>query len=392
MNVSFKPVWSTLSLMGLGLLVLGGCDGGHGEGHAAAGAPGGAPKGPAEVPVLTASFTRPQWTVAYPGRVEGLRDVQIRPRVSGILLERVYEEGAAVEAGEVLFQIDPEPFKVAVMSSEAALQRAQASLREAERNWNRTKRLFESNAISERERDEALSGFELAQAEVKVAEASLAQSKLQLSYTKVESIVPGVTSLEAVPQGSLVDSSTLLATVTQLDPVQVRFAISESDPIFAILQQRRQDGAQRLATVIQLDDGSTVEGEVDFAASTVDARTGTVQYRALFANPQHRVLPGMFVRVAFKSLTLPDSVMVPETAVITTAQAPIVMTVGPDSTVQPRPVRLGPVFGDQQAIVGGLQPGDRVITGGLIRLRPGMPVKPAAPPAEAAPAATPAQH
>jgi len=329
-----------------------------------------------EVPVINAQTSQPEWTEAYPGRVEGLREVQIRPRVSGILLERVYQEGSNVDAGDVLFRIDPQPYKVALMRAQAEQARAEASLREAKRNWERTKRLFESNAISERERDNALSTFELAQAELDVAKAAVEDAKLQLGYTSVESIVPGVTSLEAVPQGSLVDSSTLLATVTQLDPVQVRFSLSESDPAFAVLQKQRAESDEDLKAQLRLDDGTTLEGRVDFAASTDDAETGTVQYRALFDNPNGRILPGMFVRVSFKDLRLNDAVMVPETAVITSGQGPIVYTVGPESKVQPRPVQLGPVFGDKQAIIGGLKEGDQVVTGAIIRLRPGAPIKP----------------
>ncbi|MDP0498782.1 MAG: efflux RND transporter periplasmic adaptor subunit [Verrucomicrobiota bacterium JB022] len=378
MNVSIKPLMAVAGFFSaLSLSVLVGC-GGHGaEESAAHGGGGGAPSGqPMEVPVLRAQVSNQEWTEAYPGRAEGLREVQIRPRVSGILLERVYQEGSKVEAGDVLFKIDPQPFQVALMSAEAELARAEASLREAERNWNRTRRLYDSNAISERERDNALSTFELAQAELNVQKASVEEAKLQLGYTSVESIVPGVTSLEAVPQGSLVDSSTLLATVTQLDPVQVRFSISETDPIFAVLQQHRADAGSDLTARLRLDDGTTLDGKVDFAASTVNSNTGTVQYRALFENPDARILPGMFVRVSFADLTLENVVLIPETSVITSPQGPIVYTVGPDSTVQPRPVQLGPIFGNQQAIVSGLKEGDQVLTGAIIRVRPGMPIKP----------------
>ncbi|WP_290649117.1 efflux RND transporter periplasmic adaptor subunit [Aquisalimonas sp.] len=184
---------------------------------------------PPPVTVAGVSPTNVDVMQDYAGRVHGARDVEVRAPVEGILEERLYQEGQLVERGDALFSIDPEPFETRLEEALAQRESAAADLEETEREWRRIERLYERDAISERERDTARSAVTLARAGVSVAEAQVSQARLQLDYATVEAPVSGVTSLEAMPEGSLLDPGALLTTIVQHDPVHVRFALPEDD-------------------------------------------------------------------------------------------------------------------------------------------------------------------
>ncbi|MEX2576965.1 MAG: efflux RND transporter periplasmic adaptor subunit, partial [Halofilum sp. (in: g-proteobacteria)] len=247
------------------LLVLSACS--QDDDGSQADAAGQAP--PPTVQTATVSLEDVDVREEYAGRIHGAREVQVRARVEGIVSRRTYNEGAYVEAGEQLFQIDPEPFGVALARSQAERQRAQASVRQAQRDWDRVSSLYEDDAISTRERDQAQSALELARAELAVADTAVQSAEIELSYTRVDAPVAGVTSLEVLPEGGLANRGDLLTTVTQLDPMHVRFSLPESDAL-AQGQARRAmageavNGSREVALLLPNGERYDESGEVDF--------------------------------------------------------------------------------------------------------------------------------
>ncbi len=355
-------------------------DGSAGGAQAAAQA---APPPPVTVQQIT--MTDVPLTREYAGRTQGAREVQVRARVSGILLERTYVEGQAVAQGDLLFRIDPQPFQVRLNAAEAGLQQARASLRQAERNWARVAELWESRTISARTRDDAQAEMELARAAVAAAEAEVDSARIDLSYTTVEAPISGVTSLEDLPEGSLVGTGAdngLLTTITQLDPIHVVFAMPEAERMRerGLLESGRasQEGENgRVAVEIVLGDGSVhpQEGWVDFTASGVDPLTGTIRARAIVPNGDHRLLPGQFVRVRAKGLVQTGVAVIPDKALMQGPQGPFVYVVDGEGKAQPRPITAGALVDGGRVIETGLAEGDRVITEGVIKVRPGSPVQ-----------------
>jgi membrane fusion protein (multidrug efflux system) len=316
----------------------------------------------------------------YPARIYGARQVQVRARVQGILQAKRYVEGQRVDQDEVLFSIDPEPYQIAVRRAEAERSDARASRDHAMREWKRVSQLYAHNAVSERDRDQALTNFELAKARLGMADAALDDARRNLSYTEVRSPVAGVTGIEDVSEGNLIDWGGLLTTITQNDPVHVRFSLPESDA----MTQRRAGGAMRdqhadplrsQAEVI-LPDGRPFahKGTIDFTAHTIDPRTGTVSARAEFPNPDHALVPGQFVRIRVLLQNLAEVMLVPEEAVSQGPEGPRVFVVDQDKVVAGRAVRLGPVVDGEQVIFDGLNPGDQVVVIGHVALRDGMTV------------------
>lgn len=312
----------------------------------------------------------------YAGRVRGAREVEVRTRVQGILEKRLFQEGQKVTQGTSLFRIDPKPFEVALQAALAEQQSAAADLRQAEREWQRIARLYEQNAVSRRERDNAQATRELAEARLALTEARVAQARLDSDYTRVAAPITGVTSLEILPEGSLVERGTLLTTIVQHDPVHVRFALPEKDAALLLPGNADKTRVPQLSARVVLPDGQIhgTTGTIDFTGSTVDPRTGTVSARAVFANPDAALIPGQFVRVRIQMQKLPQTVLIPETAVIQGSAGPSVFVIDDSDQAQVRPVSLGPVVQGQRAILEGIAEGDRVVINGQVALHPGMSV------------------
>jgi len=337
---------------------------------------GGMQRPPSPVTVSRVQPTDAGQVRAYAGRVYGAREVEIRARVQGILQQRLFQEGDEVKQGDILFQIDPEPFQVALDAAKANHRTATASLNQAEREWLRTSRLYEQNAVSQREYDNARSTFELAQANQSLSQVRVAQAQLELSYTRVEAPVNGVTSLEAVSEGNLVERGTLLASLVQLDPIHVRFSLPEADAALRRTAIAAANGGINNNPVSLLSaDGSaySLNGQINFTASTVDQMTGTVAARAVFPNPEKQLVPGQFVRVQVLLQSFHDIIMIPETAVVQGPRGPSVFVIA-DNHAQFRPISLGPVTAAGQVVLDGLAPGDLVVINGQVSLYPGAQV------------------
>lgn len=340
---------------------------------------------PPEVEVVTMAPRQVALELDYSGRATGSQEVEVRARISGILLRRHYQEGAAVQEGELLFEIDPQPYEVALARARAGVQLAQAQLDSAARDWERAQAVFERGAISESDHDGVRSAYELAQASMAVARAEQDAAEIDLGYTRVRAPISGVTSREAVSEGSLVGPSegrSLLTRIVKTDPLYVLFSIPERE--YADLRGLApSDGSPlRAELLVTVGDAKGVPGTVDFTASTIDAATGTVQARATFANPGARVLPGQFVRVKLTALQVSDALLVPQAAVLQGPQGTFVYTVDAQDTVQVTPIVTGLAVGTDWLVTSGLSRGQRVLSNGLLKVAPGMPVTPAAAPSK----------
>lgn len=371
-------------------LALSGCQRGGEHGAPAGGMP------PAMVSVITAQPETVPVDFEYTGQTVGVRDVEIRARVTGILQKRLYAEGRPVAAGAPMFQIDPAPFQAALDKVEAELARAEAELERARREAARLKPLAEARAISRKELDDAVSAEAIAAAQVLAARAQVSEARLNLGYTRVEAPISGLSGRAQKSEGSLVSGveATLLTTVSQLDPIQVLFGIAEGDRLKLDAEvaagRLRLPANGRFEVAIRLADGSLhgKRGHLDFSDHRVHPETGTLEGRAELPNPGGRLSPGQFVRVILSGATRPDAILVPQRAVMEGPAGKFVYVIGAEDKAEPRPVEVGDWHGDRWLIHGGLRAGDRVIVDGALKVMPGAPVQigEPAPPAGAAPA------
>lgn len=365
-------------VMALAAVLLAGC-GRKGPEAGGAGGPGGGAMPPLPVAVVTVQPQKVPVTVEAVATIEGLREVEVRARVAGILQQQLYREGEAVAAGTPLFRIERAPLDNAVESARAAVVQAEARAEQARRESGRLAALVADRAISQREADDAASTAKTADAALLAARAQLRDAQLNLGYAEVPAPIAGVVQRAQRSVGTLVSptaESGLLTTIVQLDPIRVRFALSESEA--ALVRQ----GKGRQVRLLGADGQPAKEvGRLDFAGSVVDPRLGTVQMRAEIANPGQRWLPGQFVRAQIVTGEQ-DAFLVPQAAVQSGDQGRFVWVIGADGKAAPKPVQAGPWAGGDWVIRSGLAAGDKVITNNLLKLRPGAPV-------QAAPAAGP---
>ncbi len=340
---------------------------------------------PAQVLVEKTKLEDLAFYLEYPGRTAGYREVQVRAQVSGILQQRSYQEGTQVKQGQVLFSIDPRTYQAALARAKGALAQEQARYRQTERDLRRIRELQKKGFASESELDNAISNFEQSKANIEAAKAEVQSKQIDLDYTTVEAPISGITSKEAVSEGSLIvandPNSSLLTQITQLDPIYVNYAYADREA--ARLREDVQNGVVRLPEDNQLTaeiifgDGSVYaqKGKVDFTDSLVDKGTGTVSARAIVPNTEQALLPGQFVRIRISGMVRPNSITVPEKALAQGPAGNFVYVVDEQGLAQPRPVDTDMINKGRWVIRSGLKEGERVIVDGLIRVRPKQPVQ-----------------
>jgi len=349
---------------------------------------------PAKVGFINIKPQSVSWTTQIPGRTNAEMTAEVRPQVNGVILKRLFTEGDEVRAGQQLYQIDPATYRASYDTALATLAYDQAALTTARIKAQRYKPLAVAQAISKQDYDDAVASAAEAVANVASARASVEQAQINLDYTKVLSPISGHIGASSVTAGALVTASqtTVLATVTQLNPIYVD--VEEPSTLRLQLQKGFVDGDIRkdangdIPVALQLEDNTmyNLKGALQFTAVTVDESTGTVLLRATFPNPDHFLLPGMYVHAVLSQGVHQNGIVVPQQAVShNTHGDATVLLVGAGNKVLLQIVQTGAVVDNQWVVTSGLKAGDRVITDGLTGLDPGAVVTPVA---EAAPAIT----
>ena len=351
---------------------------------------------PPEVQVIAVASQPTANVIELPGRLQAIRIADVRARVDGIVEHRLYTEGTDVRAGQPLFQIDPRQLRAQLNAAEAALARAEATAANAAQDVARYKGLVAQQALSQQEYDAAVARQRTAQADVAQTQAQIATARLSLSYTTVTAPISGRAGRAEVTEGALVSAggATLLTRIEQIDPIYANFSQSSSDVLKLRAQLNagsvRAPALRRVPVNLVLEDGSTYahEGHLDFFDLSIDEATGTAAMRAEFPNPERSLLPGQFVRARIEAGIRSDAILLPQRAVMVTAQGANVMVVGARDIVEARAVKVGALAAGSWAILDGLKAGERVIVDGLQKVQPGQPVRIAAAPA--APTSAPA--
>lgn len=341
---------------------------------------------PVSVAVVQVAPQRVPIVLDAVGQTEGAKQVEVRARVSGILQKRLYKEGDTVGVGAPLFQIDRAPFEIALAQAQAQLEQDKARSAQMQREEARLKPLAQDRAISRKEYDDALSAAQLAAAAQQQSAARVREAELNLSYTLVTAPVAGFTGRAEHSEGTLITidaAGSLLTTINQVNPIWVRFSLSESD--LAKLPAGRMGSNSQVDVQLTLPDGSRYpgKGRLNFAATAIDTKLGTMQLRAEFDNPKQQLLPGQFVRVQITAGVRDNAFLVPQAAVMQTEKGSLVFVIDGASKAALRPVQMGDWIGADWLVLSGLASGDRVIVDNLLKVRPGAPVTPraATPPA-----------
>jgi len=377
MNIRHVSTWIVAAGLLVAVFALAGC-----SRNSTAAGPTQPP--PPEVAVVTIAPQKAVLTTELSGRTAPYLIAEVRPQVGGIIQQRLFEEGAVVKAGQVLYRIDPASYQAAHDSAAAALARAEAQLTPARLKAERYRELGKINAISHQDLDDAEAAFKLAEAEVAAARAALQTARINLDYTTVKAPIGGRIGRSSVTTGALVTTNqdAALATIQKLDKVYVDVTQASAD----LLKLKRELASGMLkgaradqATVrLLLEDGSRYDqpGTFQFSDVTVNPSTGSVTLRTVFPNPDEVLLPGMYVRAILEEGTMDQAILVPQQGVTRNpAGKALVMVVGAEEKVEPRVIEVARTVGDAWLVSGGLQPGDRVILEGTQKARPGTVVK-----------------
>jgi membrane fusion protein (multidrug efflux system) len=365
---------SIVGILLLGLL-LGGCSRGQKSQS---------PPPVAEVSTVTVKPQQVMFTTELPGRTSAYLIAEVRPQVGGIIQNRLFTEGSDVNAGEVLYQIDPAIYRATYNSAKAALARAEANLIPIRLKAGRYAELVKINAVSQQDYDDASAALKQAEADVEAGKAAVETARINLAYTKVTAPISGRIGRSSVTNGALVTASqpAALATIQQLSPIYVDVVQSSAE----LLRLKRNlasgllksNGAAQARVRLLLEDGSPypLPGILKFSEVTVDQSTSSVTLRAIFPNPKHTLLPGMFVRAILEEGVNEHAILVPQRGVTRNpAGNAMVMVVGSEEKVEPRVIKVLRTVGDNWLVSEGLKAGDRVILEGLQKARPGTPVK-----------------
>jgi multidrug efflux system membrane fusion protein len=337
---------------------------------------------PAQIPQVTVHVVSSEplsVTTELPGRTSAFRVAEVRPQVSGIVLQRSFIEGSDVKAGQPLYQIDPATYQAAYSSAKGDEAKAVAAATIAHLTVKRYLPLLGTQYISRQEYDQALATASQADADVMAAKAAVESARINLAYTKVTSPIVGRIGKSSVTEGALVTNgqAEAMATVQQLDPIYVDVTESSSD-FMHLKQQSLQRGSDTQNVQLVMENGQPypLKGSLQFSDVTVDESTGSITLRAIFPNPQHSLLPGMFVRARIDEGVDPQAILVPQQGVTRTPRGDAtVMLVNDHGQVETRDVIASQAIGDRWLITRGLQSGDKVVISGLQKVHPGTAVK-----------------
>jgi len=336
-----------------------------------------------EVATVTVEPQRVELTTELPGRTAAFRTAEIRPQVNGIIQKRLFQEGSTVQAGQVLYQIDPATIQAALNNANATLSRAEANLPAIRSRVDRYKELLDSKAVSRQDYDDAAAALKQAEAEVEYSKATLETARINLGYTKVTAPISGRIGRSEVTDGALVTAHqpASLATIQQLDPIYVDVPQSTSELLALrgrMKEGRLQSGANQKSVRLILEDGTeySKEGTLQFQDVTVDPTTGSVILRIVVPNPQGVLLPGMFVRAGIKEGVNKKAILVPQQAVSRDSKGnPSTLVVDAAGKVEQRPLALDRAIGDKWLVSKGIAAGDNVVVEGMQKVRPGASVK-----------------
>lgn len=387
MSVSLRPsasinflksaiVTCSLGILAVGAVLLTGCG-------PDASASSSSPEPAMKVSVVKTEATDVPLTGEWVGTLDGFVNAQLQPQASGYLIRQDYREGAQVEKGQVLFEIDPRPFEAALEQAQGQLGQAQAQLALAQINVKRDTPLAEAHAIARSQLDNEIQQEAQAKASVETAKAAVKTASLNLDFTKVRSLITGVAGQATTQVGNLVNTQSVLTSISQLDPIKVYFSISDSEYLELT---RRADGngsdllhsASKLPLTLTLSDGEIYphKGHVVFVDRQLNTQTGAIRVAASFPNPGNVLRPGQFGRVRAETGILHNAVLVPQAAVTEFQGQEQIHTVGGDNRVHTNNVTLGPQQGSSVVISGGLPSGSLVITDNLQKLHDGTRVNP----------------
>ncbi len=341
-------------------------------------------RGPAEVAIVTVQPERVVLTTELPGRTSAFLVAEIRPQVNGIIQQRHFTEGSDVKAGDLLYQIDPAPYQAAFDQAKAALAMAEANLPAIRSRAERLKDLAAIHAVGQQDYDDAAAALQQSEASVATSKAAMESARINLAYTPLRAPIPGRTGKSSVTVGALVTAyqPVPLAVIQQLDPIYIDVTQATAD----LLQLRRgmasgrlkQDGALQRKVKLLLEDGTPypLKGTMQFRDVTVDPTTGSVSLRMIFPNPDHILLPGMFVRAVVEEGVSEQALLVPQQGITRDPKGnPVAWVVDQAEKVQQRELELDRAIGNKWLVTKGLAPGDRLIVEGSMKVRPGDPVK-----------------
>ncbi|WP_369061481.1 efflux RND transporter periplasmic adaptor subunit [Caulobacter sp. 73W] len=328
---------------------------------------------PPQVSVTDVAFKNLRQWDDFTGRLEAVESVDINPRVGGYINSIGFQEGARVRKGQVLFQIDPRPFQADANRAAAEVDRGRAQLELATANKERGRRLLDQNAVAQSEFERLEAEEKSARANLAAAQAALQSARLNLEFTRVVSPIDGRVSKALITRGNLVTQTSLLTTVVSDTPIYATFNADEQTFLKYAAAERGKQSPVYLG--LMTEDGYPHQGRLQFIDNAIDAKSGTINGRAIFANADGRFTPGLFARIRMVSEASENVALVPDRAIATDLGKRYVMVVGADNKAQYRPVVLGPLAGNLRIVRQGLKPGDKVITAGLQKVRPGDAVK-----------------